>query len=156
MQFEFLIDRRDAISVIGKWYNSEWGEPLRNESLDESIRRLDEYLNRDQMPFILLITEHDEILATAQLKYREMAAMYPEKEHWLGGVYVSPEHRGRGLGSRIANEIALRAPDYGVETLYLQTEQLDGGLYARLGWTPIEQVNNEGLEVLVMQRTVGE
>ena len=153
-RIEFLTDRRDALPIIGRWYNEEWGQRLRNESLEISIQRLDEYLNRDHMPFILLITEGPEILASAQLKYREMAEMYPEKEHWLGGVFVSPRHRGRGLGSRIANEIANRAPEYGVETLFLQTEQLDGGLYRRLGWTPIEQVNNNGLEVLVMERTV--
>lgn len=154
MQFEFLNDRRDAIPIIGRWYHDEWGRRLRNESLESATARLDEYLNRDRIPFILIISEGKEILATAQLKFREMEKMYPEKEHWLGGVFVSPQHRGHGLGSQIANEIAERAPLYGVETLFLQTERLDGGLYRRIGWTPIEQVNNEGLEVLVMERTV--
>ncbi len=155
MRFEFLIDRRDAIPIIGRWYNEKWGRPHRNETEEESIEGLSEYLNNDRIPFILVATEDDNILASAQLKYREMEDIYPEKEHWLGGVFVAPSHRGRGLGSRLANEIAGRAPAYGVETLYLQTEQLDGGLYRPLGWHPIEQVNNHGLEVLVMERAVG-
>ena len=77
------------------------------------------------------------------------------KEHWLGGVFVAPAHRGRGLGSRIAGEIARRAPAYGVHTLFLQTERLDGGMYRHIGWVPIAQVNIHGLEVLVMKREVG-
>ena len=40
----------------------------------------------------------------------------------------------------------------GIDKLHLQTERLDGGLYARLGWTPIEAVYNEGLHVLVMEK----
>ena len=155
MQFEFLSERRDAIPIIGRWYNDEWGRRLRNESLETSTDRLSEYLNQDRMPFILVISEGDDILACAQLKYREMAEIYPEKEHWLGGVFVSPEHRHRGLASRLANEMVDRAPNYGVETLYVQTEQLDGGLYRHIGWTPIEQVNNKGVEILVMERAVG-
>ncbi|MFQ6006412.1 MAG: hypothetical protein ACE5OQ_13020, partial [Woeseia sp.] len=49
-------------------------------------------------------------------------------------------------------QIATMAPTYGVQTLHLQTEAPDGGLYARLGWTPYAQVNNRGLNVLVMER----
>lgn len=155
MQFEFLINRPDAIPVIGRWYNEEWGRPHRDEKLEETIESLHAYLNVDRIPFILVATENDTILGAAQLKYREMANIYPDKEHWLGGVYVLPEHRGRGLGSRLANEIASRAPAHDVDVLYLQTERLDGGLYRPLGWKPIEQVNNNGIEVLVMQRAVG-
>ena len=153
-RFEYLAERRDAMPTIGRWYNEEWGQRLRDESLEASVQRLDEYLNTDRIPFILVLGEGDDILAVAQLKYREMADIYPEKEHWLGGVFVNPRHRGRGLGSRVADEIARRAPAYGVETLYLQTESLDGGLYRHLGWTPIERVNNNGLEVLVMERVL--
>ena len=84
-----------------------------------------------------------------------MEDIFPEKEHWIGGVFVAPEYRGKGLGSRMTEEIATRAPSYGVRTLHLQTERLDGGLYRQLGWQPVAQVNNHGMEVLVMQRNVG-
>ena len=35
--------------------------------------------------------------------------------------------------------------------LHLQTEQLDGGIYARLGWAPREQIEYRGIQVLVME-----
>ena len=84
-----------------------------------------------------------------------MEDIYPDKLHWLGGVFVAPQYRGKGIGSTLAEHIARKAPSYGVKILYLQTEQLDGGLYSRLGWTPFEQVDNHGLRVLVMERHVG-
>lgn len=154
MRFEFLADRPDTIPVLARWYNDEWGLRLRNETLQGTARRLDQYLHRERIPFILVLAQGEELLAAAQLKYREMGEQYPEREHWLGGVFVAPEHRGRGLGRRIANEIACRAPAYGVYTLYLQTERLDGGLYQNIGWVPLERVEHYGVEVLVMARVV--
>lgn len=154
MRFEFLADRLDTIPLLARWYNQEWGQRLLNESLRDTTRRLDQYLQRERIPFILVLAQGEELLAAAQLKYREMGEQYPDREHWLGGVFVAPEHRGRGLGRRIANEIACRAPAYGVHTLYLQTERLDGGLYQNIGWAPLERAEHYGLEVLVMARVV--
>ena len=104
------------------------------------------------IPFILVGWAEDDICAVAQLKFREMEDLFPEKEHWLGGVFVPESHRGQGYGSRIAEKITALAPAYGVSTLYLQTERLDGGIYSQLGWQPVERVDNGGLEVLVMER----
>ena len=154
MRFEFLRDRPDAIPIIGRWYHREWGQRLRGDTEEQSILLLDTYLNTDRIPFILVATDGDTIMGCAQLKFREMEEMFPDKEHWLGGVYVGADFRGHGLGSQLADEIARQAPAYGVDILYLQTEQLDGGLYRRLGWQPLEQVNNHGLEVLVMERAL--
>lgn len=155
MQFEFLATRRDALPLLGRWYHREWGRRFSNETEAESTAKLERYLNIDQIPFILLATEHSEVVGAAQLKYREMANLFPEKEHWLGGVFVSPEHRGRGVAAELIQHIISMAPSYDVTTLYLQTEQLNGGLYTRLGWHPIKQLNNHGLEVLVMERCIG-
>ena len=83
-------------------------------------------------------------MGAAQLKYREMAETFPDYEHWLGGVYIAPEYRGRAIGSALADEIARRAPYCGLETLYLQTERLDGGLYRELGWKPVTRVKVHG------------
>ena len=40
----------------------------------------------------------------------------------------------------------------GVPTLSLQTERLDGGLYARHGWVPVTEFSDRGRAVLVMER----
>ncbi|MFQ5549564.1 MAG: GNAT family N-acetyltransferase [Woeseia sp.] len=152
IQFAFLADRVQAIPVISRWYYDEWGHLVQDDSIERTRDRIEEYMNRDEIPFILLATKDNEIVGLAQLKFHEMAEMFPDKEHWLGGLYVAANHRGQGYGSLIVEQIAKMAPTYGVQTLYLQTEALDGGLYARLGWTPYARVNNRGLNVLVMER----
>lgn len=154
VQFEFLADRPDAIPTISRWYHDEWGRLKPDESIEHMRSEVAAYTNRDAIPFILLAVRNNDIVAAAQLKFREMAELFPDKEHWLGGVYVPADHRGQGYGSLIVERIAEMAPGYGVQTLYLQTEALDGGLYARLGWIPRARVKHRGVDVLVMERQV--
>jgi len=150
-----LADRQDAIPLIARWYFDQWGHLIQGETVERTVDRLQIFLNRDKIPFILVASLGGEVAGVAQLKFRELPDLYPDKEHWLGGVYVARDYRGHGLGSLLAEEIARRAPRFGVRTLHLQTERLDGGLYARLGWVALERANNRGLEVLVMERHFG-
>ena len=147
-----MADRKNEILTIAKWYFSQWAHLTEGETIEKVEARLRKYLNRDKIPFVLLAVEKSEILGVGQLKYCEMEDIFPEKEHWLGGLFVPEKHRGYGYGLAIAEQIAQVAPSYGVTTLFLQTERLDGGFYTRLGWRQIERVENRGLEVLVMER----
>jgi GNAT superfamily N-acetyltransferase len=150
MHFAFLADRAESIPTIAEWYFAEWGH-ITNLSVAAIAASMRNALNRDNIPLLVLAVEDDEILGVAELKYREMS-IYPDKQHWLGGVFVPPAHRGNGIASRLTNQIAEIAGSLGVRTLHLQTEKLNGGLYARLGWTAYEQVNYRGLDVLVMEK----
>ena len=87
-------------------------------------------------------------------KIREMA-MFPEYEHWLGGVYVVEQARGQGVASLLVTEILSRARRAGISKLYLQTENLTGGVYCRHGFKAVEEVNDKGVHVLVMVADTG-
>ena len=80
--------------------------------------------------------------------------IYPEKMHWLGGVYVNPDFRGQNIASKLVGQAQNEAIKLGIETLYLQTECLTGGLYAKLGWQIEAHVNYRGVDVAVMQKTL--
>jgi GNAT superfamily N-acetyltransferase len=155
IKFTFLADRVDAIPTISKWYFDEWGHLVQGDSIERMQDRIEGYMNRDEIPFIVVATHNNDLVGAAQLKYREMAELFPDKEHWLGGIHVAASHRGQGYASQLVGQIVKMAPRYGVETLHLQTEVLDGGLYARLGWTPYAQVTSRGMDVLVMEQQFG-
>ncbi len=152
LAFACLADRPRALPVVARWYYDEWARLVPGETPAIVEARLREkYLNRDRVPLILLAELEGEVVGAAQLKFREMS-IYPEREHWLGGVYVDPGRRGAGIGARLVERTAGLARRLGVATLHLQTLRLDGGLYAALGWTPRERVVYEGREVRVMAR----
>jgi len=150
LHFKLLIDEPHFIKTIAKWYVEEWRHLVNVESEKAECEKLKSYLNRSEFPLIVLAVECDQLLGCVQLKFREMT-IYPEREHWLGGVYIYKPQRGKGLAKKLIWFAIEKARKLNVSTLYLQTEQLDGGLYAQIGWQPIDQVDYEGHEVLVMK-----
>ena len=153
MQFKYLADRTEAIPTLANWYFNEWGHIGKGNTLDKVTANLQEYLQTNSIPLIILAIDKDEVIGAAQLKYREMD-IYPEKEHWLGGVYVSKKHRGNKIAKKIVHRLINEAKKLGVDKLYLQTEDQSGGLYQYLGWTPLEKVNYKGIDVLVMENNI--
>ncbi len=153
MKLEYLADHPGLLPTVAQWYFEEWGYLSEEKTLEQDIQRLQIYLNKDKVPLILLAIQDGELVGAAQLKFREMS-IYPEKEHWVGGVYVAEAHRGKGIARQILLELIAIAKSLKIETLYLQTEHLNGGLYGRMGWMPIEQVNYRGIEVLVMEKSI--
>ena len=152
LRIEYLADHPEAVPLVAGWYFAEWGYLNPAATLERTRDKLVASMNRDVIPLTLLAVIDEEVVGAAQLKYREMP-MFPEKEHWLGGVYVVPEYRGQDIAAQLVDSVVEAARNLGVQTLHIQTERLDGGLYASLGWTPVEQVNR-GPDVLVMQRAL--
>nr|WP_299010698.1 GNAT family N-acetyltransferase [uncultured Shewanella sp.] len=153
MELHLLADKPEFIPQIAKWYSDEWGYIGTGRNTEALELKLADYLNRDTLPLIVLIIENDILLGAAQLKFREMD-IYPEKEHWLGGVYIDKPYRGQGIATRLINQVIKLAKQHQVCHLYLQTEDHSGGLYTQLGWQAIEQVNYKNVDVLVMEKTL--
>jgi GNAT superfamily N-acetyltransferase len=152
MHFKLLADRPSAIPTIARWYFDEWGCHKPGDTFELTCEWLAQQLDRHNLPLAVLAVEADLVLGIAGLKPHEMQSLYPDKHPWLGGVFVRPEARGRGIASQLAAKIVEIAGSRGFQRLFLQTTALDGGLYARLGWQPVEQVHYKGLDVLVMEK----
>ncbi|ABZ74590.1 GCN5-related N-acetyltransferase [Shewanella halifaxensis HAW-EB4] len=153
MKFVLLADNQPALPQVAKWYSDQWGYIGEGRSTKELELKLRDYLNRDKLPLIILAQDGNEVIAAAQLRYHEMD-IYPEREYWLGGVYVNSKHRGKGVAQALISAIIDKAKILGVGSINLQTEYLSGGLYRDLGWQPIEQVVNHGINVLVMEKSL--
>lgn len=153
MEFAFLCDQPQFIPTIAKWYFDEWGNEVGMQDVAAMQERIESMLNKDRIPLHYIALSQGKPVRVIQLKFREMD-IYPEKENWLGGVYVSYDARGKGIAGILIKEGIRLAKSLGVSQLYLQTEKLDGGLYLDLGWKPIEQVNYKGRDVVVMGREI--
>ena len=67
---------------------------------------------------------------------------------------MSADARGRGIAGALVRYVEQLAVDRGITVLHLQTERLDGGLYAREGFEPLVQIEDRGLPVLVMAKAL--
>jgi GNAT superfamily N-acetyltransferase len=143
-----LTEHPHHLPTIAEWYYEEWGR-YTGMSLEDEVNRQQKYLHSDRLPLMLIAIEGDQIAGATQLKFYEMG-QYPDYEHWIGGVYVDTPFRNKGLASKLVREAYRIAGTFGVPALYLQTQNMTGGLYRKLGWEPIHETVSHGLDTLVM------
>lgn len=135
-----LADHPEAAERVAQWYFNQWGR-LAGKTMEVTLEQVQNYRNRDRIPLIVVALNEDAVIGAAQLKIREME-QFPDREHWLGGVYIDAAYRGHSVASQLVQHVVVRAHALGVGVLHLQTERLDGGLYARLGWNARERTTS--------------
>ncbi|EKT4074757.1 GNAT family N-acetyltransferase [Stenotrophomonas maltophilia] len=150
MEFRGLPADAPERQQLARWYHGEWGLDA-GLTLEQELQRLNPPQDAEGFPHLIAAFDDGQVVGAVQLKRREMQA-FPQYEHWLGSVFVADSHRGRGLAGALVEQAAAQAVRMGVSDLYLQTEALDGGLYAQLGWKPLQEADNRSYRVLVMVR----
>ncbi|XQA75264.1 GNAT family N-acetyltransferase [Xanthomonas sacchari] len=153
MDVRHLYQHAPELPQIAAWYHTAWGRGA-GFSLDDELRQLQRAPDAHGLPRVLAAFDGPRLIAAVQLKYREMDA-FPQYPYWLGGMYVDTAYRGRGIAGRLLAHALADAAELGLGALHLQTEHLDGGLYARHGWQPVQEADSYGTRVLLMVRQVG-
>lgn len=97
-----------------------------------------------------VLFDGDRPVGTAGLMRRDLASR-PDLTPWLGGLYVEPAFRGRGHATSLVRQVENFTRLLAVPTLWLYTLSADG-LYLRLGWQPAGVEQEDGRDVMLMQR----
>jgi len=151
LSIEYLADRPKFVPQIATWYFNEWGHKEPGNTGKNTRERLYKKLNKDRVPIPIVALTDGKLVGTAQLKIREMG-IFPDREFWLGGVYVDSAARGYGVAKLLVRKIEEIARGLGIKELSLQTGNFTGGLYTKSGWMPLEQVEYHGTNILVMHK----
>jgi GNAT superfamily N-acetyltransferase len=109
--------------------------------------------NRDRIPATYVALDGDELLGSVTLVEHDMST-HLDLSPWLAGVYVKPERRGQGVGSKLVRYATECAARMGVERLYLYTRSAQG-FYEKLGWQHLADDHYEGRRVSIMQDDPG-
>ena len=138
--------------MLAKWFHEEWG--IRNPANSQEFveKRLRQRLKRVHPPLTMVAFLNEILAASASIKIREMET-HPQFEHWLGAVYVKPEYRGAGIGSKIVQHTVSIAQQIGINQLYLYTRSHED-FYTHLGWQPIERPQYHGRPAVIMKQTL--
>ena len=149
LHFAYLKDNPELVPTVIRWWHTVWADRMGTdfESLENQLL---ETLSRPEFPVHVLAFMDSEPVAVAALKLHELEDLFPENLYWLGSVFVADDWRSAGLGSKITERIIQIARERELPHLYLQTQNLSGGLYADLGWLPLQKISVMGEDTLMM------
>jgi len=147
-----LVERPDLVDQVAAWGFAEWGHLTPGQTLQSRTGEVRAGANADRVPIVLVALDDDDaIVGTASLVFDDLEG--DPRNPWLANVFVPDDHRGEGIASALVDAIEVRARRLGYATLYLFTTSA-AQLYARLGWSALEQREHRGEHIQVMEKAL--
>lgn len=154
VKIDYLLNHQRFLPVLVDSMYDHWRPLLQamgrsGEDFAESMRAR---CRIGSLPTALVAFQGDRVLGTAALKPQDLD-IRPHLTPWLGGMFVLPEHRGRGIASLLVRAIVVEALRVGLVELYLWTPSSES-LYARHGWAVLERASYHDQQICIMHRTL--
>ncbi|RVK25956.1 GNAT family N-acetyltransferase [Sinorhizobium meliloti] len=147
-------DRPDLALTTGTWRweafykdgGTELSEVLEGEAVAAS--------SPDLLPTVLVLLEDDLPVGMVAICLDDLDGR-PELNPWLAGLYVEPNHRGKGHALRLMSELETLARRSDIERLTLYTASAVS-LYEKTGWRTIETFDDKGEEFHIMSKNLAD
>lgn len=152
MQIDFLSDHPYFIDSLAPALLDYWRFALPEDTLEARKDRLRQHLNRKELPIAWVAHQGGEVYGTAALRMHDLEGR-TDLSPWLGGVFVLPAFRRKGVGSALCMAVEHHAADEGVSKLFLFTIDQQS-LYERLGWERIDGTSWRGFGGVIMAKSV--
>jgi len=150
MRISYLADRPELAAQLIPGLLEHWSYVFPNQTPADRAAKFNAHLNREDLPIAWVAHDGDLALGTAALRKTDLEGR-EDLGPWLGGVFVSPNHRGRGIASDLCRVVEDKAHAQGVARLYLFTHGQES-LYNRLGWSVVERTVWHGYECSIMSK----
>lgn len=149
-QVSYLADRPDFIPALAAGTLAQYADLWPERTLEWRIARLRAHMNRRTLPIAWVIHDGQTVFGTAALRVSDVESL----EHltpWLGGVYVFPECRGRGMGLALSVAVEREAAGRGVTELYLATFD-QRRWFGSMGWDVLQRSTLRGQPCDIMYK----
>lgn len=141
MTLHYLAERPGHALACARWEHAEWGA-AGGKSLDRAIAAYAD-ARRDGLPLTLIACTGADDLAGMVSLWQSDCPLRPDLTPWVASLFVSPRHRGRGIGTALFAQIRTEAERLGINRLYLMTQHSEA-IYAGLGWVTFDRIDGPG------------
>jgi N-acetylglutamate synthase-like GNAT family acetyltransferase len=152
MQIDYLARHPEWIPIIAEWSYSAWHKYDPTLTVERSLRSINKRLNTDQIPLTLVAIHNNRPIATASLKESVPVSNVPGNKVWLGSLYVEPNYRNKGIGSKMLKSIYNEAIRLGQNEIYLfSSDSQMPNWYAMHGWEVVNKLPYQDHIVTIMR-----
>ncbi|MDH5547565.1 MAG: GNAT family N-acetyltransferase [Gammaproteobacteria bacterium] len=137
MKIDFLVNHPHFIETLAPPITQHWQPIVHDETLDTRKAKLRTHMNERDLPIAWVAYEGSTVFGTASLRVNDLPG-YEHLTPWLGGVFVLPQYRGKGIGAALCTAVEHHAANVtGISRLYLFTLDLESW-YQHMGWQTME------------------
>ena len=152
MEISYVADTFELAAQLIPGLLNHWRPYVPEDTWESRVEKLQSHMNRNELPMAWLAHEGSRALGTAALRLYDLPGR-KDLSPWLGGVYVAPEFRKRGVAGSLCQVVEARASELGFQQLYLFT--LDQHVfYSRLGWRTMESSWWNGHAIDIMTKVI--
>lgn len=137
------------ITQLAQWHHEAWGHLNPERSVDVLADQMREYLSERPIPRMFVCEDVGQLMGSSSLIACDMDT-HPELSPWLANVYVSAQHRNKGIGKVLVSAVLSYAKSLGLERIYLFTESKEN-FYLAQGWTTVSREHYKGDRVTIME-----
>jgi GNAT superfamily N-acetyltransferase len=148
VEFAWLADRPQFVPRLAALHHAEWAWIDPAWTLAEAQANLEVHTAGTAVPTTRIALVDGALAGSVSLLANDHSRIR-KWSPWLASLLVLPPFRGRGIGAALVREAVAIAARFGIERLYLYTDDA-AAFYARLGWTMVERLDHDGIEVDVM------
>jgi len=148
---DYLGNHPQVVGHLAMWSWTEWRSiyEQRGQTFEDAFRNYAERTNFDRLPLAFIAFAGEEAVGTVSLKHQDLE-IRPEITPCLGGLFVVPNWRGRGVASLLMRRAVKTAAKLDLPRLFLWTASAEG-LYLKLGWHPMERTDYHGKTISIME-----
>ena len=144
MRIDYLADHPEYVQALAPAIWAHWRDALPEDTtVAHRVAKLHAHMQKAALPMALVAHEHGQVFGTAALRLHDLEERN-ELSPWLGGVFVLPSWRGKGIASALCRAVKEHASAMGIPALYLFTPHQQA-LYERLGWSTVESAEWRGI-----------
>ena len=144
-----LKNHPEHIPQLAEWHHKEWARLNPGLGLQDRIEKMQAYIDDAFIPGMFIAKYEGQLVGSAAIVKHDMETnreLFP----WLASVYVVPEVRQKGVGSKLIRYVMAQAREAGIETLYLFTPNKEN-FYKKFNWTALSKESYHGERVTVMK-----
>ena len=141
MYIDHLCNHPEYIDIVSTWIHNEFVIKTKGSL---NFKEVVEYLsntNEKDYPMAFIALVDNACVGTVSIFENDLQTQ-KVLTPWLASLYVSPNHRGQGVGEMLISHVQDVVKRLGFENLYLRTEHTSE-YYRRLGWEFVYKTEDE-------------
>jgi N-acetylglutamate synthase-like GNAT family acetyltransferase len=150
LRIEYLADHPEHLPRLAVWHHEYFSVYNPVASLEGRIRKLESRSRKGAIPTTVVALLADKLVGSASLIEHDMESRQ-DLSPWISTVYVHPDYRRRGIGTRLVKHLEGVAERLGFERLYLFTPDMRP-FYETFGWSVLEETQHRGRPTTIMEK----